>query len=653
MICTGRLARILAPTAVLALASVAAQAQGNQSPLTGGDVPVIQTAAATFGEVRGRVTDAEGVPLDGAMVSALGTARVAFAVCDAEGRFDLRSLPAGAYLLRVHLEGFATSRHWVDVKPNTQMVDSFILRRGVEAAATADASVPSLVEAGFVSSANQPDLEGVESIDEPTENSPSPHDHSERAWRIRHLKRSILKEVIGGVETLHAGRTEDSPVLPGTVSVLGRAVESSARLARMLLLVDDLQVSGQVSLLTSSTLDPSADLGSDDARSRGVAYLAIGAPAGDGHWSVRSAIANGEVSSWVLAGAYTGDAQNTHALDIGMSLGGQRDDRGGLVAGDTLDAERWTASSVHAFDSWSLSPKLAVDYGAQYARYGHVERTALFSPRMGLTVSPIDRTRVRALISQRMVAPGVEEILLPPTNGLWRPPERRFASLSPDGSLRAERARHVEFVVEHELTDTYVVGVRRFYQGVNNQLITLFGVDTLNGLPLDRDHYYLASAGSVNTDGWGVSLNRSLPGRVRGWVDYSLTRARWSRAREPAPVGRLFPSALRPETEAFHDVTTSVETEIPETSTRVFVLWRVNTAYAMSGIGAEAPGLDARFDIHVRQALPFAPLDGSTWELLVAVRSLFRDPWAEASTYDELLVVRPPKRVIGGLVVRF
>ena len=651
MIRTGRLVRILAPTAVLALASVAAQAQSNQSPSTGGDVPVIQMAAATFGEIRGRVTDVEGAPLDGAMVSALGTARVAFAVCDAEGRFDLRSLPAGAYLLRAHLEGFAASRHWVDVKPNTHTVNSFILRRGFEAVATADASVPSLVEAGFVSSASQPDLEGVESIDEPTESSPSPHDHSEKAWRLRHLRRSILKEVMGGGETLHAGRTEDSTVPPGTVPVLGRIVESSARLARML--VDDLPFSGQFSLLTSSTLDRSADLGSDGARPRGAVYVAIGAPVGDGDWSVRSAIANGEVSSWVLAGAYTGDAQATHALDVGVSFGGWRDDRGGLVAGDTLDAERWTVSSVHAFDNWSLSPKLAVDYGAQYARYDYVERTALFSPRVGVTVSPIDRTHVRALISQRMVAPGAEEILLPPTNGLWLPTERRVASLAPDGSLRAERARHVEFVVEHELTDAYVVGVRRFYQGVDDQLVTLFGVNTPNGLPVDRNHYYLASAGSVDADGWGVSLNRSLPGRVRGWVNYSLTRARWSRARESASVGRFVPSALRPETEVFHDVTTSVETEIPETSTRVFVLWRWNTAYAMSEIGAEEPGLDARFDIHVRQALPFAPLDGSTWELLVAVRSLFREPWAEASTYDELLVVRPPKQVVGGLLVRF
>ena len=37
------------------------------------------------------------------------------------------------------------------------------------------------------------------------------------------------------------------------------------------------------------------------------------------------------------------------------------------------------------------------------------------------------------------------------------------------------------------------------------------------------------------------------------------------------------------------------------------------------------------------------------WEMLVGVRNLFRDAADEASVYDELLVVRPPKRIVGGL----
>jgi hypothetical protein len=44
---------------------------------------------------------------------------------------------------------------------------------------------------------------------------------------------------------------------------------------------------------------------------------------------------------------------------------------------------------------------------------------------------------------------------------------------------------------------------------------------------------------------------------------------------------------------------------------------------------------------------------GAEWEMLVALRSLFRDDLLDASIYDELLVVRSPKRVVGGVTVRF
>jgi hypothetical protein len=39
--------------------------------------------------------------------------------------------------------------------------------------------------------------------------------------------------------------------------------------------------------------------------------------------------------------------------------------------------------------------------------------------------------------------------------------------------------------------------------------------------------------------------------------------------------------------------------------------------------------------------------------MLAAVRNLFRSDLYDGSIYDELLVIRPPKRVMGGLTVRF
>ena len=117
-------------------------------------------------------------------------------------------------------------------------------------------------------------------------------------------------------------------------------------------------------------------------------------------------------------------------------------------------------------------------------------------------------------------------------------------------------------------------------------------------------------------------------------------------------IAILAPEAIRPREEDVHDLTTSVDTDIPQTATRVFVLYKINDSFALGGEPAHST-TDARFDVQVNQALPFVPLHSMRWEVLVAVRNLFRDQTDVASVYDELLVVRPPKRVIGGVLVKF
>jgi hypothetical protein len=100
-----------------------------------------------------------------------------------------------------------------------------------------------------------------------------------------------------------------------------------------------------------------------------------------------------------------------------------------------------------------------------------------------------------------------------------------------------------------------------------------------------------------------------------------------------------------------HDVTTSIESTLPVTETRLFAIYKINSALADADAGA--PGAGARFDVQVNQSLPFLNFSGGQWEMLVAVRSLFRDDLLDASVYDELLVMRSPKRVVGGVTVRF
>jgi hypothetical protein len=50
--------------------------------------------------------------------------------------------------------------------------------------------------------------------------------------------------------------------------------------------------------------------------------------------------------------------------------------------------------------------------------------------------------------------------------------------------------------------------------------------------------------------------------------------------------------------------------------------------------------------------LPFT-VAKSRWEALVAVKNMFHDDFDSGSLYDELLVVRAPTRVLGGVTVKF
>ena len=81
--------------------------------------------------------------------------------------------------------------------------------------------------------------------------------------------------------------------------------------------------------------------------------------------------------------------------------------------------------------------------------------------------------------------------------------------------------------------------------------------------------------------------------------------------------------------------------------------YRVSSAFSQDEREQLQPGFGARFDVELRQSLPYRPLHGSTLDVVVAVRSLSRDLRSPGSIYDELLTVAPPLRVLGGLQVRF
>jgi hypothetical protein len=195
--------------------------------------------------------------------------------------------------------------------------------------------------------------------------------------------------------------------------------------------------------------------------------------------------------------------------------------------------------------------------------------------------------------------------------------------------------------------------LRAFRQHVDDQLVTLFGVNT-PGAPSTLGHYFLSNVGNVDASGLAAGVRAAIASRVHGSIEYTLTRAHMS---APGSAGLLLlyaPAAVRGDAGRIHDLSTAIETEVPETATRVVVLYRVSNGFARpASTLAQSPALDARFDVQVRQSLPFMDFSSARWEMLVAVRNFFRETAPDQSVYDELLVVRPPKRIIGGLTLRF
>ncbi len=206
---------------------------------------------------------------------------------------------------------------------------------------------------------------------------------------------------------------------------------------------------------------------------------------------------------------------------------------------------------------------------------------------------------------------------------------------------------------QREWAGDFVIGVKAFRQVVDDQLITVFGVAVPGTAAASIGHYYVASGGDLEARGWGVGVSRSVTDALRASVDYTQVNSTWlRRSPDEAVLATVAGSLLRGSHDRFHDLTTSIESVVPATDTRVFVIYKINSGLA-GDAGSRTPRVGARFDLQINQALPFLQFTSAQWEMLIAVRNLFREGLADASVYDELLVMRPPKRIVGGVTVRF
>ncbi|HYN09252.1 MAG TPA: TonB-dependent receptor [Vicinamibacterales bacterium] len=605
-----------------------ASAQSNPAGRTADPIAIL--AATHGGRIHGVVRDDVGRGVSGVSVLAMGRT-LALARSDQQGHFAL-SVPAGDYILRATREGYvSTYREAVRVQTAAQLERNItLLRQGVR---TIERSV---LTAGLAGS-----LPAV--ADQLAQAAATDHSHSEAAWRLRHLPRSVLRDGPAPVVDPSNGGFRPKNTL------LDKALYGSARAATSFFADTDFY--GQVNFLTTSAV--AGTHGWLPAQwPRGIASMAVGAPVGrHGDWSVRGAVTAGDLASWVLLGEYEARESLAHAFRLGMSFSAQgHTDRQGAALGVPATDIR-NVGGIYGFDLWRIRPGITLDYGVRFDRYDYVA-SRFISPRVGARVTMFKNTHLITMASRRTVAPGADEFLPPASAGLWLPPERTFSSLVPRRPLKAEQVHHFEIGVEQQFGPagaSRTISVRRFRHAVLNQVATLFGVDETS----DIGHYYVASPGNVDFDAWGVRLSARMLRRVAASIDYSTGVGAWHHRREARLLRYLAPTVVRSERERVHDLTASVDAAIPETATRVSAVYRLNSAFSSDEPGLRTPSTAGRFDVQVHQGLPFQPIKGGRLEVVFAIQSLFRDFRDPGSLYDELLTLAPPMRLMSGVQVRF
>jgi hypothetical protein len=96
-----------------------------------------------------------------------------------------------------------------------------------------------------------------------------------------------------------------------------------------------------------------------------------------------------------------------------------------------------------------------------------------------------------------------------------------------------------------------------------------------------------------------------------------------------------------------------LETVLEGTDTRLVAYYRLSHLIPVRESLTPTTTRATRFDVQLSQGLPFlASLTRADWDLLLAVRNLYYEP-TEGALLDEMTVTNPPKRVLGGIAVRF
>jgi hypothetical protein len=300
-----------------------------------------------------------------------------------------------------------------------------------------------------------------------------------------------------------------------------------------------------------------------------------------------------------------------------------------------------TVGAVSVRDRWQATDKLAATFGGRFSYIGFLRQANPIDPSLELEFTPDQDSRVIASFASTTVVPGGDLLAL---STLGAAPALAFASLG--DNLQPERGTRVELGVQETVGLSWF-RAHTFYEAVRDQLA--------NSYEGGRSPHSLRifNAGRVSARGLGVTLGRRFADGLSGSVSYTYGHS-WRATPVRSTEARPAPRSLAFRNAGFHDVVARLEAAIDESDTRLVAFYRFNSLLPGSESGAELDLLTTtRFDVQLSQGLPFlGAFTKADWDFLLAVRNLYYEP-GEGATLDEMAVLNPPRRLLGGISVRF
>jgi hypothetical protein len=564
---------------------------------TGGPQGRAVALEASEGGLVGFVQDTSGAPLAGAVISLFGRGLGGGGMVtqsDSAGRYTVRSLPAGSYTLRALRDGHQPARaRRVTVMPDRDAVLTTTLTPLAEAAAAAVRAAGAKLE----------------------QDAPA---NRELVWLLRHKTRSVLesREAAAG----------------STLTSLGNLPSAGTLLPSL---------DGSVELLaTPSLVGVDTEALGLEAHPGSFSVVRLNGRLGAGRWSLGGLVAESEGTTWRMVADFMLEPVDGHEVEVGTGYGTHLF-RSAVPLDEQGRLGTRTVGAVSIRDRWQATDQVAATFGGRFSYIGFLREANPIDPSLELEFTPDQDSRVVASFASTTVVPGGDLLAL---STLGTAPALSFARLGEN--LQPERGTRVELAV-HETVGRSWFRAHTFYEAVRDQLANSFeGGRTPHSLRI-------FNAGRVSARGLGVTLGRRFADGLSGSVSYTYGHS-WRPSAVHSTEARPVPRSLAFRDAGFHDVVARLEAAIDESDTRLVAFYRFNSLLPGGDSGPEStPLTNTRFDVQLSQGVPFlGALTHADWDLLLTLRNLYYEP-GEGATLDELAVLNPPRRLLGGISVRF